>query len=193
MKKLVSLIGVIIIFVTISMSVFAGDIVSPLMTQDDAQLYFGEVKKLTPDTITIIQKKNIKGEFNENTEYTYERKDFTTLEELKIGEVYLCAVPETRQNLMIWEVTSTDTKTLEVIGEHTFAGVMQQYLNEGMFEKAEQERLAKIGQKDNSNTSVIGGADKPTNILVKSSYMHLIILGVCAIILVILIIIKRKN
>ena len=192
MKKLVSLIGVIIIFVTISMSVFAGDIVSPLMTQDDAQLYFGEVKELTPETITIIQKKNIKGEFKQDTEYTYERKDFTTREELKIGEVYLCAVPETRQNLMIWEVTSTDTKTLKVVGEHTFAGVMQQYLNDGSFEKAEQERLAKIEQ----STSVIGGADEPTDIVVKSNISSWALAGVGAIILILVIVLvikKRKN
>lgn len=198
MKKLVGLIGVIAIVLTMSVSVFAGDIVSPLMTQDNAQVYFGEVKELTDDTVTIIQKKNIKGEFKQDIEYEYERKDFTTREELEIGKVYLCAVSETRDNLMIWEITSTDTKTLKVLGDHTFAGEMQQYINEGMFEKAEQERLAKIeqsAQPDSSSTSVIGGADEPTDIVVKSNVNVWLVVGIgtLVLLLVIVFIIRKKK
>ena len=197
MKKIVSLIGVILILLTMSVSVFAGDIVTPLMTQDNAQVYFGEVKEFTDDTVTIIQKKNIKGEFKQDVEYEYERKDFTTREELEIGKVYLCAVPETRENLMIWEVTSTDTKTLKVLGDHTFAGEMQQYINEGMFEKAEQERLAKIEQStqpDTSSTSVIGGADEPTDIVVKSNVNVWLVVGIGALVLLLIIaFVIRRN
>lgn len=191
MKKLISLIGVIAILLTMSVSVFAGDIITPLMTQDDAQVYFGEVKELTDTTVTIIQKKNIKGEFKQDIEYEYERKDFTTREELEIGKVYLCAVSETRENLMIWEITSTDTKTLKVLGDHTFAGEMQQYINEGMFEKAEQERLAKIeqtAQPDSSSTSVIGGADEPTDIVVKSNVNVWLVVGIGALVLLLVIV-----
>lgn len=198
MKKLLSLLGVMAILLTMLVSVFAGDIVTPLMTQDNAQVYFGEVKALTDSTVTIIQKKNVKGEFKQDVEYEYERKDFTTRKELETGKVYLCAVSETRDNLMLWEVTSTDTKTLKVLGDDAFAGVMQQYINEGMFEKAESERLAKIEQStqpDTSSTSVIGGADEPTNIVVKSNVNIWLVVGLGALVLllVIVIIVRKKK
>lgn len=198
MKRLIGLIGVIVILLTMSVSVFAGDIVTPLMTQDNAQVYFGEVKSITDSAVTIIQKKNVKGEFKQDNEYEYERKDFTTRKDLETGKVYLCAVSETRDNLMLWEVTSTDTKTLKVLGDDAFAGVMQQYINEGMFEKAESERLAKIEQltqPDTSSTSVIGGADEPTDIVVKSNVNVWLVVGICALVLalIVLLIVRKKK
>lgn len=198
MKRLIGLIGVIVILLTMSVSVFAGDIVTPLMTQDNAQVYFGEVKSITDSAVTIIQKKNVKGEFKQDNEYEYERKDFTTRKELETGKVYLCAVSETRDNLMLWEVTSTDTKTLKVLGDDAFAGVMQQYINEGMFEKAESERLAKIEQStqpDTSSTSVIGGADEPTDIVVKSNVNVWLIVGIGALVLalIVLLVVRKKK
>ncbi len=195
MKRLISLIGVIVILLTMSVSVFAGDIVTPLMTQDNAQVYFGEVKELTDDTVTIIQKKNIKGEFEQDKEYKYS----TNYEDLEVNKIYLCAVSETRDNLLVWEVTSTDTKTLKVLGDDTFAGVMQQYINEGMFEKAENERLAKIEQStqpDTSSTSVIGGADEPTDIVVKSNVNVWLVVGIGALVLaliVLLLVVRKKK
>lgn len=198
MKRLISLIGVIAILLTMSVSVFAGDIVTPLMTQDNAQVYFGEVKAITDSAVTIIQKKNVKGEFKHDIEYEYERKDFTTRKEIETGKVYLCAVSETRDNLMLWEVTSTDTKTLKVLGDDAFAGVMQQYINEGMFEKAESERLAKIEQStqpDTSSTSVIGGADEPTDIVVKSNVNVWLIVGAGALVLalIVFLVLRKKR
>ena len=198
MKRLVS-ICVTVILLAMTVSVFAGDIISPLMEQDDAQVYFGEVKELTDNTITIIQKKNVKGEFRQDSEYKYERKDFTTRGELETGKIYLCAVASKRDNLMIWEVTSTDTKTLEVVGEHTFAKQIQQYLNEGLFEKAESERLTKSeqsAQPDASDTSIIGSADESTDILVKSNVKIWAAVGACALVLlggIVFIIRKRKR
>lgn len=201
MKKLFCLISLIIILVlTISVSVFAGDIPNSYLVEDDAQVYFGEVKEFTNNTVTIIQKKNIKGEFKQDSEYTYERKDFTTHKELEIGKIYLCTVipTETYIHISIWEVTSTDTKTLEVIENHTFAYNMQQALNKGSFEKAEQKRLAKIEQStqpDSSTTSVIGGADEPTDIAVKSNISMWGIIGVSAfvLVLIVLLLVVRKK
>ena len=200
MKNIVSLMGVIVILLTMSVSVFGGDIPNSYLVEDDAQVYFGEVKEFTNNTVTIIQKKNIKGEFKQDSEYTYERKDFTTHKELEIGKIYLCTVipAETYIHISIWEVTSTDTKTLEVIEDHTFAYDMQQALNRGSFEKAEQRRLAKIEQttqQDSSSTSVIGSVDETTDIVVTSNVNIWLIVGVTALVLllVIVFIIRKKT
>ena len=202
MKKLLCLIGLVTLMSIMSVSVFGGDIPNSYLVEDDAQVYFGEVKEFTKNTVTIIQKENIKGEFKQDSEYTYERKDFTTHKELEIGKIYLCTVipTETYIHIAIWDVTSTDTKTLEVTEDHTFAYDMQQALNKGSFEKAEQKRLAKIEQANthnNSSTSVIGGADEPTNIVVKSNISILGIIGLCigvlVIILVAYLIIRKRN
>lgn len=200
MKKIVSLIGVIAIFLTMSVSVFAGDIISTYLVKDDAQVFFGEVKDVTNNTVTIIQNKNVKGEFKQDSEYTYERKDFTTHKELEIGKIYLCTVipTETYIHIRIWEVTSTDTKTLEVIEDHTFAYDMQQALNKGSFEKAEEKRLAKIEQStqpNTSSTSVIGGADEPTDIVVKSNVNVWLVVGIGALVLalVVLLVVRKKK
>ena len=200
MKKIVSLIGVIATFLTMSVSVFAGDIISTYLVKDDAQVFFGEVKDVTNNTVTIIQNKNVKGEFKQDSEYTYERKDFTTHKELEIGKIYLCTVipTETYIHIRIWEVTSTDTKTLEVIEDHTFAYDMQQALNKGSFEKAEEKRLAKIEQStqpNTSSTSVIGGADEPTDIVVKSNVNVWLVVGIGALVLalVVLLVVRKKK
>lgn len=200
MKKIVSLIGVIAIFLTMSVSVFAGDIISTYLVKDDAQVFFGEVKDVTNNTVTIIQNKNVKGEFKQDSEYTYERKDFTTHKELEIGKIYLCTVipTETYIHIRIWEVTSTDTKTLEVIEDHTFAYDMQQALNKGSFEKAEEKRLAKIEQStqpNTSSTSVIDGADEPTDIVVKSNVNVWLVVGIGALVLalVVLLVVRKKK
>ena len=193
MKKLLGLLGVMAILLTMSVSVFAGDIISTYLVKDGAQVYFGEVKDFTNNTVTIIQKKNIKGEFKQDSEYTYERRDFTTHKELEIDKIYLCTVipTETYIHIRIWEVTSTDTKTLEVIEDHTFAYEMQQALNKGSFEEAEQKRLAKIEQStqpDTSSTSVIGGADEQIDIVVKSTINVWLIAGIDALVLLLVIV-----
>ena len=197
MKKLFCLISLIILVLTISVSVFAGDLPNSYLVEDDAQVYFGEVKDFTNNTVTIIQKKNIKGEFKQDSEYTYERKDFTTHKELEIGKIYLCTVipTETYIHISIWEVTSTDTKTLEVIEDHTFAYGMQQALNKGSFEKAEEKRIAKNTETEKSSVSVIGDSDGPTNIIVKTNFDTWLIvgIGVILLILVVFFVVKKKK
>ena len=136
----------IILCLSATVICYAGDIISPLMLQEDAQVYFGEIKSITNDRLVIIQKKNVKGDFEQDKEYLYQRTDFTTLKDLKVGKTYLCTVPDTRKNLMIWEVTSMDTDTLKVLDNHTFAKQIEQYMNEGLFEQAEIDRVAKNNQ-----------------------------------------------
>ncbi len=90
MKKIVGLIGIAAVLFMLRLSVFAGDIVTPLMSEDGAQVYFGKIKNVTDESVTVIQNKNIKGEFERDREYTYERLDSITREPIETGDIYLC-------------------------------------------------------------------------------------------------------
>lgn len=193
MKKVFSLIIVIVILFAMTLSVLAGDIISPLM-EDDAQLYFGELRNYTENEIVFIQNKNIKGEFEQDKEYTFEKFDVATKNDLEKGKIYLITDFNDGENVIIWETTSTDTKTLEVIGDHPFADVIEIYLNDGTFEKAEQERLEKINKPDTSSTSVVGGSDEPTNIIVKSNFNPWLVVGISVILLILVVFfVVKKN
>lgn len=90
MKKIVGLIGIATVLFMLQLSVLAGDIITPLLSEDSAQVYFGKIKNVTDESVTVIQNKNIKGEFERDREYTYERLDSITREPIETGDIYLC-------------------------------------------------------------------------------------------------------
>ena len=47
LKKILSLISVVLILFSMSLNVFAGDIPESLLSEDIAQVYFGEVKSIS--------------------------------------------------------------------------------------------------------------------------------------------------
>ncbi len=121
----------------------AGSVPEDLLSEDGSQVYFGEVKSVDDNYITVIQMKNIKGDFLEGRELTY--KIFLYEEDLpKAGEVYLCGFFDDNNPLYRWSVTTLDTKTLEIKESDSMSERMQEYLNNGEFEKKEAERLMKI-------------------------------------------------
>ena len=212
MKKILSLLSVVLILFSMSLNVFAGDIPESLLSEDIAQVYFGEVKSISEESITVIQKQNIKGKFEQEKEYTYTEFYFPcivkkgdsygnstktdTLDLVKVGNQYLFGGWENSNHLYIWEVSSFDTKTLKILNIDDFGERMQMYLNEGQFEEKEQERLEKINKAETSSTSVIGGADAPTDIIIKSNINIAVVvcIGVFALAFIIgFIYKKRKN
>lgn len=139
MKKLLSFTAGILIFFSISTVCLAGSVPEDLLFEDYARVFFGEVKKVDGESITVIQRKHIKGEFTQDGEFTCKRFDFT--KSPKKGKIYLCGYYDEINPLYVWEVTSLDTRTLVI--ENRDDGMstrMQEYLNAGNFEKAEVER-----------------------------------------------------
>lgn len=118
----------------------AGDVPETLLFYDSAQVYFGEVKDVDGGAITVIQRQNIKGEFTQDKEITYER--FTYTEAPEIGVQYLCGFINEDNPLYVWEVTGYHAETLELKRTDGMSQSMQKYLNEGRFAEKEQERLA---------------------------------------------------
>lgn len=166
----------------------AGDIPESLLYDENCPVYFGEVKSVDGESITIIQVQNIKGDFAEDSVITYPR--FTFTKDPKAGQIYLCGYFDENNPLYIWEVDCYDTGSLKISNTDDMSKRMQGYLNEGLFEEAEAKRTAGLEAEaarireleeameeaaaagtammenitNSGAVAVVGGADGPTAI-----------------------------
>lgn len=154
MKKLLTCLFSVIVLLFTSTVCYAGSVPEDLLISDSSYVYFGEIKKVDGDNITVIQKENIKGDFEENREITY--PEFAFAGSPEIDETYLLGYFDENNPLYVWEVTNLTTKTLKIKSTDDMSKRMQEYLNDGKFEEKEVERLTKMSA--NSNT------DAPSNI-----------------------------
>lgn len=107
-------------------------------------MYFGEIKSIDGDKITVIQRQNVKGEFSEGSEHIYEKFVF---EDPAVGETYLCGFLDKQNPLYIWQVSSLELSNLKIVGtqEHyEMTQRMEKYLNDGTFTEKELERLSRL-------------------------------------------------
>lgn len=204
MKKLLLCILSLVAILSASTVCFAGDIPESLLGDDDSQVYFGEVKSVDGNNITVIQYQNIKGEFSEGCEIIYTDFDFTLSP--KVGEVYLCGFIDENNPLYIWEVNSLDTKELKLTSTIDMSKRMQEYLNEGKFEEKEEERLLKIAEnkevekatEEATSTDVlVSNVDKgePQNVIaqVMDNVLVRVITGVILIVIIGILLYKRRK
>lgn len=216
MKKIVSILMVLVVCLSMSMVCFAGDTDRALLVEDDALVFIGKVEDFvitdeeddypsTEYTITLTPIKKIKGEVVLDKSVKYEnvrtgklklKNDteylFGYFKELVVWEL------DSYDNLLSWETDkySKDSIILKERHNNSIDTSMQELLNDNSFEKAEQERLEKINKAETSSTSVIGGADAPTDIIIKSNINIAVVvcIGVFALAFIIgFIYKKRKN
>ena len=154
-KTLLSFLMALFMMLSAAAVCHAGDIPEGLLDTDSAQVYFGEVSHVDGERITVIQRQNIKGEFTENSEHTYENYSAQTqgAQNPSAGETYLCGFLDEHNPLYIWEVSSLEPANSEIGGtaeKSEMTKRMQGYLNEGIFAEKEQERLARL-ETDNAD------------------------------------------
>lgn len=139
MKKMFCcVIGLVVLFSAMNVC-YAGDVPESLLSDKQAQLYFGEIKGVDGDRITVIQRQNIKGDFTKDAEVTYEGFGITDAPE--VGKQYLCGFLDENNPLYIWEVTGFDTNTLKIKNSDDMSQRLQTYLNNGDFAAKEQDRV----------------------------------------------------
>lgn len=190
MKKLLICVFSIAVLLFTTIACYAGDIPETLLFCDSCQVYFGEVKSIEDDTITVIQKQNIKGDFLENREITYQEFAFTISPE--IGETYLCGYFDENNPLYIWEVTSLEPKTLKIENTDDMSKRMQEYLNDGKFEEKEAERLSEIKSNSDVESNTMNQDDDGVP-FDKTAFAILIFSGIILIGIVVFIWRKRKK
>ena len=151
MKKLISLVGVIGILLAMSITAFAGDVPECLLGEDGAKVFIGRVEdvKLKGDisfssqaeigTIDVIPTVKIKGEVETGKKETYTNYNGNLM--LEKGKEYLFGYLD-EHNLSIYEIKSRDDKSIKLVNSDKYDIVqrLEDYINDGAFAMAEQER-----------------------------------------------------
>ena len=152
MKKVISILSLVAIMLSMSITALAGSIPEDLL-MDQSQIFFAEVvyyhpNKEKPD-IEFSPVKKIKGDVKLGTKQI--AYNFNTVGDfdIKEGNVYLFTYFDENNPTDIFEVTSYDTSTLKL---KNVQGDMwkrfEQYLNNGDYEEAEQDRRERLGLLD---------------------------------------------
>ena len=145
MKKVISIFAMIIMLFSTSLTAFAGDVPEGLLSNDDAQVFFGEVLAYNDTTVTVCPRVKIKGYVFTGTQQHYDKPYPVGNFKVKPGNVYLFTYFDENNETNIFEVTSYDTATLKI--KNTDFDIwkrFESYLNDGEYEKAEQDRINKI-------------------------------------------------
>ena len=150
------LIAFILLF---SFASFAGDIPESLLNSPTAQVYIGELKKVYDDeSVVFTQKVKIKGDFTKDKEIRYYKYVFDG--GFEIGKSYLIGddTDVSMGDAWILHISGEDLRTLEIGEDYDMAKRMQQYINDGSFEKSEEEpnnsEAVKVSETKTSETQI---------------------------------------
>lgn len=215
MKKF-SMLMTLLVMVLLPIISFAGDIPESLLRGENTQTFIGEVQEITENSITLIQKHNFKGEFEEGSEQTYDILISELIpKNVKIGENVLCGYID-QNNLYLYKIKRFKNDKIELADDYAMTKRLEEYINNGDFAKAERERLAHSSGKDTgeyaeqsepkeetfvkhpATTDIIGGADGSTSIMIIDSGMADIwklvaIIGILVVIAGVLLVKRHKK
>ncbi len=203
MKKFIILSLALVMVLLSSVSVFAGDVPESLLHEEGAKVFLATIENYTLkepmiDNIDLIPTEKIKGDVEVGVKQSYS-KGYSSAK-LEPNVEYLVGYVD-EYNLYIYEIETREGNQFKLVESKTYEMVkrLENYLNDGSFEKAEKERVAKIEETDTSSISVIGGSDVPTDIKVKSTLIIniwvLVGIGVALVILIVgvILVIKKKS
>ena len=138
---------------------FAGDLPESLLNSPTAQVYIGELKKVYDDeSVVFTQKVKIKGDFTKDKEIRYYKYVFDG--GFEIGKSYLIGddTAVSMGDAWILHISGEDLRTLEIGEDYDMAKRMQQYINDGSFEKSEEElnnsEAVKVSETQTSETQI---------------------------------------
>lgn len=156
MKKIISIIGIVAIMLSMTFTAFAGSIPEDLLAQDDAKLYIGSIEDFTDEetpsapyvkvtSVSITPNEKIKGDIEIAKTIVYDKANMH--QELEKGKEYLIADID-EHNLYAYEIKSKRDKEIKLIDSNKYDMVqrLENYINEGAYAMAEQER-ATLGKQ----------------------------------------------
>lgn len=151
MKKFISFFSIIFVLFSLSNTTYAGSVPEDLLHYDGAQVFFGEIisyKESFMDcmgSVEVIPIIKIKGDVAVDEIVTYSDPVLVGARAVGDGALNLFAYFDENNPTYIFETTTHDTKTLKL--KNTTGDMwdrFEKYLNDGKFEKAEDERLNRI-------------------------------------------------
>lgn len=146
MKKLICLIWVMTTVFTLSVSVFAGDVPEALSYEDNAQVFIGTLKGFSPDNsegskihnVLVLPTIKIKGDVPINELQTYELCYFGKVTP-KTEKEYLFGWLG-NNSVWVYGIESHTENKIKLEITDAFAERIQNYLDEGVYAREEQER-----------------------------------------------------
>lgn len=159
MKKIICLTGVIVFLLSLTLTAVAGDVPEALLGQDDARLYVGKVLGVTTKEhqsmpyeeneviyIDIEPTFKYKGEVEIGVPERHTEHDFGTFIPKKDEEYLFGYIDE--NNFYIYEIEYRNEEYIKLSDSDKYDMVerLENYINEGAFERAEEER-ASLGDK----------------------------------------------
>ena len=146
MKKIIAMLTFVIILISSSITVLAGDIPESLLISEDAQIFFGEVLAYHPNkekpSISVSPVAAIKGNVKEGTKQTYYNPFPMGNFKVEEGKVYLFTYYDDVNSFDIFEVTTYDTRTLKL--KHVEGSMwerFEKYINQGKYGTAKVEGM----------------------------------------------------
>ena len=150
MKKIISLLGIIAIILSMTLTAFAGDVPEALSYEDDAKIFIGTLKDFKLDSdkpkvldVQVLPTRKIKGDVSINELQTYNMCHFGKLVQKEKEYLFGWLSDD---SVWAYEIISYDEKEIKIETYDEFAKRIQDYLDEGLYTRAEQER-ATIGQQ----------------------------------------------
>ena len=156
MKKIISLIGIVAIMISMTITAFAGSIPEDLLAEDNSKLYIGTIEDFTDEetpsapyvkvtSVSITPVEKIKGDVEIGKTIVYDKTNMYL--KLEKGKEYLIADID-EHNLYAYEIEYKTEKEIKLVDSRKYDMVqrLENYLNEGAYARAEQER-ATIGMQ----------------------------------------------
>ena len=150
MKKIIGFICIIVITLTMTISVFAGSIPEDLLSDDEAKLYVGRIEDFTDEetpsapyvkvtSVSITPVEKFKGDVEVGKARAYDKTNMHL--KLEKGKEYLIADID-ENNLYAYEIEYKTEKEIKLVNSRKYEMVqrLENYLNEGAYARAEQER-----------------------------------------------------
>lgn len=143
----------IMLFTIMTSQVKAGAIPETMLTQKDSSTFFSEIITINGDKITVEQKKNIKGKFEEGKQETYNRWHYSASgnpEKLEIGKTYLIGKINNNNKVYIWAFENEDLEKIKILSTDNMSKRLNEYLNQGKFteENLKLTKTQKLIQKN---------------------------------------------
>ena len=144
MKRIISLLGIIGIILSMTLTAFAGDVPEALSYEDDAKIFIGTLKDFKLDSdkpkvldVQVLPTRKIKGDVEINELQTYNMCHFGKLVQKEKEYLFGWLSDD---SVWAYEIISYDEKEIKIETYDEFAKRIQDYLDEGLYARAEQER-----------------------------------------------------
>lgn len=208
MKRYLALICTVVCMLASSFPALAGSIPEDLLASYNTKVFLGNVSNYTTkeipsepytmiDSVEVIPTQKIKGDVTIDEKQTY--TNCYGASELTSGVEYLFGYID-ENNFYVYEIEAIEDNQFKLVHSDTDDMIkrLETYLNDGSFEKAENDRLSKMepSQQDNPVSSVTSEADTTaTNTAAASDGNIWLIVGVGAIIVaaILWIAVKKKK